>query len=226
MGEQDCWTPARIELLAWLRRNAPSLAELYDGSVQLIYVSPVPGRVRFISHAVREIRNRLPDVIAGSQEGIQLQYKNRLDELSELWVLGGLPTDGSLPTSIATGVSMNPGTPDIPVDRRLFSRIAKLIGDHNATRMKPEDAAIRLFAGAAPENLHSRDSLRPVVREWLDITDWFMGKAHDSGQVDADCDSTELRRNFEFFETILAALVRGFFTTAEELDAILEDANS
>ena len=58
------WTPRRVDLRSWLQRNAPSLGELYVGAVLLVFGRPIPGRVRFVAHAVREIRNRLPDVVS------------------------------------------------------------------------------------------------------------------------------------------------------------------
>ena len=58
----------RLELLAWLRRNAPSLAELYEGAVLLLQNRP-PAHVRLIAHSVREIRNRLPDYVSKVESG-------------------------------------------------------------------------------------------------------------------------------------------------------------
>lgn len=220
------WTPARLELRSWLQRNAPSLAELYEGAVRLTYESPLSGQVRFVSHAVREIRNRLPDVISGIKGGGQLQYKNRLDDLVKAWQNAGFSLEGSIPGLV---VSTEPATlpsPDVTLPRHLFLRIATLIKDHETTRTKPEDAAIRLFEACAPENQQLRDTLRPVVLQWLEVTDWFMRRAHDSGRVDADCDRKEFHRQFELFELALGALARGFFATVEGLDEILEDANS
>ncbi len=222
----DCWTPRRIELRGWLERNAPSLGELYEGAVALMFVTPVPGRIRLIAHAVREMRNRLPDVISGAKSGGTLQYKNRLDDVTKVWLRSGLPADGSFPnTTLGLGVEP-PEAPDIPIERRVFMEVSRLVKDHVAARQRPEDAAIRLFEAIAPENLPLRDSLRPVVRQWLSITDWFVGRVHDSGQTDTDCDEKEFRAKFELFEATLAALVRGFFSTVEELDEILEDTNS
>lgn len=227
MGDSECWTPARIELSAWLTRNAPSLAELYQGSVELMFNRPGPGRIRFVSHAVREIRNRLPDAISGVKGGGRLDYPSRLDEISRLWEQAGLPTDGSLAAApMATGDSKDATTPDLAIDRALFAKMGRLIGDHKAAREKPDAAALRLFVGAAPENAASQASLRPVIMEWKRVTDWFVRSDHDTGRADADCDLAEFRRKFEHFERILGALVRGFFSTAEGLDAILEDTNS
>jgi hypothetical protein len=116
--------------------------------------------------------------------------------------------------------------PDISIPRPLFLLIARLVRDHVATRSKPEDSAFRLFEACVPENQQQRDALRPVIQQWLEVTDWFMRRAHDSGRIDADCNEDEIRRNFELFESILGALVRGFFAMVEELDEILEDTNS
>jgi len=98
--DKICWTPARVELLTWLQRNAPSLAELYQGAVDLMYANLFPGRVRFVSHAVREIRNRLPDISAGTTRGGQLQYKKRMDDLAKAWKNAGFNLDESIPSSL------------------------------------------------------------------------------------------------------------------------------
>jgi hypothetical protein len=223
---QTYWTNARLELQAWLQRNAASLAELYEGAVRLVYDNALPGRVRFVCHAVREIRNRLPDVLSGATQGGQLQYKNRLDDIVKAWQRAGFALDGSIPVVHALSDEAALLQPDIATPRVLFLQIAHLIADHVATRSKPEDSAFRLFEACAPENQQQRDALRPVIQQWLGVTDWFMRRAHDSGRTDADCIEDELRRKFELFESILGALVRGFFATVEELDEILEDTNS
>lgn len=229
MGDSDCWTQERIELRAWLDRKRSSLAELYHGSVELMFNKPVPGTIRFVSHAVREIRNRLPDAISGVKGGGRLNYPDRLDELSSLWEQTGLPVDGSLAAApMATGDSTDTATPDVLIGRTLLSKVGSLIGDHRAAREKPDEAALRLFVGAAPENAASRDSLRPVIKEWRLVTEWF--SPHDTGRVDADCDFAEFKRKFRQFERILSTLARGFFDVTAEgvegLDAILEDTNS
>lgn len=218
LAQASCWNQSRLELRSWLQRNAPSLAELYEGSVILLYATPLPGRVRFVSHAVREIRNRLPEVISGERGTPRLDYKNRLDRLAKRWRNHEQP----LRLSSATP----PDTPDITIDRSLYIEISELIKDHHETRSKPEETAFRLFESLAPENKQLRDTLRPIIQHWLDVTNWFMSKAHDSGRTDADYDENQLLNQFENFERALKALVGSFFSTVAELDEILEDANS
>lgn len=215
------WTKPRLELSAWLQEKAPSLNELYSGSLKMIYDSPkMPGRVRFISHAVRELRNRLPDYVSGTKSDGALQYKNELDELASLWHgtvagSGGLAVTGDIPKSASV---------TIPAD--VYERINGLIQKHNRAREKPLDSARRLFETLLPENAAARVNLLPQLDQWLETTHWFTGQAHDNNKRDDDYKWDDVLNRFELFETSLVSLIRGFFHTTESLDEILEDANS
>jgi hypothetical protein len=221
---EDYWTEPRLELRAWFNRNAPSLGELYEGSLRMLFMYDFPGRTRFIAHAVREIRNRLPDVIAGTNSKETVQYKNRLDVIVKDWEKAGFSLEGTIPMEVTMGHKTLSN--DVPMPRKLWEKIAILIKDHIKARERPEEAASRLFEGIVPENQALRDTLRPVIHQWLNVTDWFQKKVHDSGARDNDIDGNEFLRKFELFEIALRALVRGFFKTTEELDEILENANS
>jgi len=222
--ENTLWTGNRRELLEWLRRNASSLAELFEGAVSLLYGSPVPGFSRFVSHAVREVRNRMPGVISGTSSSGRLDYKGRMDQIAAAWKTAGISLEGTgvrteNPDSAAASVS-----PQTALPRKLAQKIARLVADHEAAREKPMDAAIKLFEGVAPENEKFRDTLRPVVLQWLETCDWFMKRTHDSGAMDADVEVEELRKNFAIFETTLLTIVRGlstFFANTDELDECL-----
>jgi hypothetical protein len=222
--EENYWTHPRLELKAWFQRNAPSLCELYDGALRMIFLPDFPGRMRFIAHAVREIRNRLPDVIAGPKTGGPVQYKNRLDDIVKDWEKCGLLADGSTTTSLNSSETIPSG--HILIPRLLFQKIAILVKEHVEGRESREEAAIRLFEGIAPENQDLRDTLRPIVHQWLEVTEWFVKKVHAPSFEASNVDAKEFRRYFDIFEKTLGALVRSFFKTVEELDEILEDTNS
>jgi hypothetical protein len=85
---------------------------------------------------------------------------------------------------------------------------------------------MRLFESCAPENKQLQEALKPIVSQWMEITEWFVETVHDSGQGDDDHNWEEFTRNFLLFETTLTALVGQFFTSIAGLDEILEDANS
>lgn len=221
----DYWTPLRRELCDWFKRNAPSLGELYEGAVEMVFREDFPGRVRFVSHAVREIRNRLPNVIAGYKAGIQLQYKNRLDAVLKVWKTYGLPLDGSLPEQI-TRENPLPSSDYLPIPLDIYTMVAQLVSDHEKTRETPREAAKRLFEAIDPNNNVSEAFLRPRIEFWIKSTEWFVERAHDRGEIDENMGAEEFKERFEIFEKMLFSMIREFFKTMEELDAILEEANS
>lgn len=59
------WTEDRRELLCFLEENAPLLAMIYAAAVAIIDFETVPGRSFLVWHAIREIRNRLPEALSG-----------------------------------------------------------------------------------------------------------------------------------------------------------------
>lgn len=219
---EEYWTTQRIDLSDWFQRNAPSLGELYKAALMMIYDGNFPGRTRFIAHAVREIRNRLPDVICGVKRG-RVEYVNRLDELWRQWIKSGLNLDDpdSQPTTSARQVPEKYVSVPFP----LFRKVSDLVREHVEKRETQRQKAARLFEAISPGDQDLLDYLRPVIFQWLEVTDWFVGKAHDSGVQDNVTDEKELNERFELFEMSLGTLLRGFFKTIEGLDEVLEDAN-
>jgi len=213
-----CWTPSRLELLSWLRRNALPLAELYEGAVVLTFAIATPGRFRFAAHAVREIGNRLPDAIAGPKRSAQVQYATKVEELAHLWRHEGLVLD-----SPTTGNAVTPVDPSIPIPRHLYTKISELIDEHLRGRGRSREAAERLFSALEDATVGSANAA--VIDQWLDILRWFVGRSHNWNCLDSDQNEAEFRHKFELFESSLTALVRQFFSTVSELDEVLAKTN-
>src|ERR1700677_2005187 len=72
------WNPLRRELEVWLGQHSPDLVDIYRGALKILFVPEFPGRLRFVSHAVREIRNRVPDAITGTRPK-RVEYMNDCD---------------------------------------------------------------------------------------------------------------------------------------------------
>jgi len=222
------WDENRKELRGWLERNgADHLGQLYEGCLMILYTPNFPGRKRFVSHAVREIRNRLPDVIAGEKSGGTFQWKNRLDELAKEWGRAGISFDVP-PLPSTTDPSATPAAPGaVPVPKKLFEKIRKMLKDHVETREKPLEAARRLFEAVAPENKKLRNEVMPLLVQWIQITEWFVTETHEGVSPDGAGNAPdELIIKFQQFELTLLSLIGKFFKTLGGLDEILEDTNS
>jgi hypothetical protein len=107
---------------------------------------------------------------------------------------------------------------------KVFRHVQLTLREHSAARERPEQAAVRLWEGlgSSPED---RTAIVPVINEWLEVTEWFVIRAHDRGQVDFAYARGEYDQNFGRFERILGALVSGFYPVVEGLDEILGEAN-
>ncbi len=214
------WNPRRRELREWFDRNAPALGELYQGAVLLIHEERIPGHRRLVAHAMREIGNRLPGIVGAEVRG-RVQYTNRLDDLHRKWTKWG-------PERLSNGDwPALPGTTNqVAVDVRLVHQLAGLIEDHAAARERPTEKARRLFL-AACDGDGPHPGLGPVVEQWVGLTKWAVSKTHvPSGPNPKDIDAEQLKEKFTLFEDTLIALLGNFYSTVEELDAILEAANS
>jgi hypothetical protein len=173
LGEKDTyWTRNCRELAECLSSISPSIAELYQGAVELLFDRPVPRFSRFVSHAVREIHNRLPQEVSGLTSAGRLDCKSRMDELVPLWRGASVFVDGMLPATGTEDGSV--GATGILVPKRVARKIAALVDDHERARERPRDAAMRLFESVAPRNQQYRDSVRPVILQWMEVGNWFL----------------------------------------------------
>jgi hypothetical protein len=157
----SCWTAKRLGLHGWLQRAAPQLAEVYAGAVTMAFDRGFPGRVVFVWHAMREIRNRLPDAVAGGIASSPLQYRDLADEIQRCWIEDGWPNDGAIALTDPSEPSAS-GPARHEVSRDLLLAVGRLVGGHAAIADRNQANAQRLFDAVA-------GSAAPayVVRTWL-----------------------------------------------------------
>ncbi|MEQ8996615.1 MAG: hypothetical protein RID53_08950 [Coleofasciculus sp. B1-GNL1-01] len=226
------WTNARLKILEWLQEQAPPLAQLYEGAVCLVFEQPIPGKLRFVAHAVREIRNRLPDYISSGNGHKRLEYTKEVDRLLESWQGCGFSLTQTVPDSqMNSSGSLPPLSPDISVPQKLFLAIQQLLQKHQQVRLNNREKAIVFFEKCIPTKQSSPEALHPIAKHWRDVTKWFMDQTHDKGKVDTDeanRNEQELQSKFELFESFLieCARTQSFYSTTDKLDDILEQINS
>jgi hypothetical protein len=173
----------------------------------------------FVWHAIREIRNRLPDALAGEVASSSFQYGDVADEIRQCWVEDGWPDDGAVALTDPSEPSAS-GPARHEVSRDLFLSVARLVAGHAAIRDRNLGNAQRLFDAVA-------GSAAPayVVRSWVRGGRQAHRLAHVHNKpVDAD-DEASLESDFAAFEAVLMAIANRSYENMDDLDEILGSAN-
>jgi hypothetical protein len=135
----SCWTAKRLRLRDWLERTAPQLAQVYAGAVTMAFDPDFPGRVVFVWHAMREIRNRLPDAVAGEVDSSSLEYGDLAKSIRRCWIEDDLPNDGEIvPTDPSEPSARGPARYEI-------SRELLVAGDALSVGMPRSQSGMKLM---------------------------------------------------------------------------------
>ena len=119
--KKDCITKEQKQLLDWFKLNgAESLGELYMGVLFIMEQKEIPGQITFISHAIREIGNRLPAVFNIGTSS-RIQYVNELDNIAKYWK--NLNPQSTRETTVVS----NDGPKRVEISLALYNKISKLI---------------------------------------------------------------------------------------------------
>jgi hypothetical protein len=156
----------------------------------------------------------------------RLDYTTVVDRLVVKWKAYNLPLL-VLTNSAGADLPSTPPSAEISLPTPVYEALRQFLSEHSDARIRPRDKAQRMFDTLLSDATDQSAAIAPVVSQWLRVTRWFVSCAHfPRSSSPASAQADELERNFELFETTLMALVRAFFSTTGELDAILEEANS
>lgn len=231
----DDLPPLRREVADSLRRHASDLAELYEGALRILSEAHFPGKVRFVAHAIREIVNRLPDAM-GAPRAAHIQYQDLCDKIENDWRKHGLPSDGTLPPDPESG--SNPKITDVKLPRSVYLKMGVLVRTHAEGRDANDRRWDRLFEMIEPDDPAAEARFAFLRREWRAIGRLAVGRAHvpatgsdisnrpSPPSDDSTSDEDMVKGCLERLEAALGAFFREFFKTTDELDKILEEANS
>ena len=210
----------RIDLLGWLENNAPTIAPIYRGALAIAMSDSFPGRAHFVAHAIREIRNRLPDALGLRVGRRDARYEQFTDKVRERWLADGLPEDGRL--SQAGSAPLASGPPGRRVSDEFLASVGELIEEHNEAqenRRIRDEHAFSALSDRGPVPPYFVDYWRRLYRD-------AHGVAHLRDEpLPAEADG-EWVANFREFEDILMALSKRSYESLDDLDILLERANT
>jgi len=205
-----------IEIISWFRRqNYPVLGELYEGAIRILSEENFPGFIQFVAHSVREIKNRLPDLILG-EEHVYFDWKKEIINLEKCWIRADVAI-------VEVTESENLAEYTIPVPYELCKRIEELFNKYAESNETYRNRIFRLFS-VATNIRNSEYIMRPVVLRWIEVTDWFVTIVHVRSEL-LQVDNNNLNKKFLEFENMLHALQGNVFQGTKDLDEILAETN-
>ena len=214
------WSPERAALFRWLDRVAPQLAPIYLGALRLAMDEGFPGRVRYIAHSIREIRNRLPDAIDGALKLPMSNYRPYVASLQEQWVAHGFAPDGIAPTMDASSASGLTATETV-VSAEFVRAVALLMAEHSRVtvgREALEAPRFEAMCGPGPHPAYVLDGLRRA-------TDSVHKFAHVGDAPLPPAAEAEWTDRFSAFEGFLMTISRGATESLDAADYLLRSAN-
>ena len=179
-----------------------------------------PGRVHFITHAIREIGNSLPSTLGPKVKKKLAGYADLTDIIRDRWLAESLPEDGRLRLSEESAPSASgPGRHEVSVE--LLASVGKLIEKHNeaqANRKARERAKFSALSDWGSNPSYVISSWGRWAREAVQ----FVHARNAPLPAERDAEWVE---KFYAFEHELMAISRPSYENLDELDRLLDGAN-
>jgi len=192
---------------------------VFEATIRLAADRTFPGRVWFMAHALRDMRNRLPNAIAGSVKGSKTEYSVLAAQVTKCWREDGLPGDGSSPVLAGHEASAE-GPARLEVSATLIAAIGELVSGHMAIEPRKKESARRLWEAIGGQPVPDY-----AVRIWLDATNRAEKFAHLREKPLTAEDEEEFEQIFNACERALVAMANKSYENMDEIDAILDSAN-
>ena len=180
-----------------------------------------PGRVHFVAHAIREIRNRLPGALGPKVARRDAGYEGLTDKIREQWLAEGLPGDGRLPPPAESAPSASgPARRDVSVE--FLASVGRLVKSHNEAqenRRTRDEYAFDALSDRSPIP-------RYVVENWRKLYRDVQGFAHARDEPLPESADGEWVEKFFEFEALLLAISKRSYENLDDLDSLLKRANT
>ena len=199
---------------------APQLAPVYLGALRMATDEGFPGRVHYIAHSIREIRNRLPDAIDGTLKLPMSNYPHYVEEVQRQWIDQGFAPDGVAP-SLDSSVTSGSTRDEVAVSAEFLGSVAELVLEHSRVTVGREELEERRFEAMCGPGPHPRYVLDGLRR----ATDSIHKFAHVGDKPLAPAAEDEWTDRFSAFEDFLMMISRGVTENFDAADDFLKSAN-
>lgn len=217
-------SPDQEKIARWLATQSLSLGEAYAAALRLLEDDAFSGRAQMICHAGRDLCTGLQDlrVVAKREHADTTRI---LREIESVWEKEGLGGAGIVEAAELTPLVEQTASPEVAIPQHLMTLLQRLIQEHRRGSTNQEEQAAELFRTKDPATVKRPEALRPLLKEWARLRQWFHHYAHFAVQQRTP-EERELQDQFASLENFILGVIRTFYEGMEGLDEILEEANS
>jgi hypothetical protein len=215
-------TADQKQVFFWLNDTLkmPGFAEVYSGAVHFLNTKP-SGYITFVSHAGRDLMNRLAADWLNVESGGWVDYRKLVREIHRHWE-SDLNNVQSLekpkgPVEKETVIK-------VPVDACLA--VEDLLRQHKQGNERADRQDLCFFQAFL--DYHNIDMTpKNFLSEWKQARAFFLSKTHlSSTRVDDADAAVKLEEHFRFLDGMLLVAAKSEYERIKELDEILDATNA
>ena len=219
------WDAQRARIYSWLGdQGGVGFAEAFKGAAMVMHSKP-SAYVRFVCHAIRDITNGLPAMIA-KQQRKQVQYQQLVSGIFAQWETEKLPRSPITTANAVLEERVSGRFTDVTISAELVEKIGTLLNEHEQGRARGKENPLTFLEASIPESAGRPDLLAIPRAQWKALHDDAQDDAHENGHGCNAEDEADCANLFSRFETLLSSLAGSYYRSLENLDAILEEANA
>lgn len=212
------WSPARRARRSRLAEASRDLADLYEVAIDLVGNPDAPARMLLLGHCMREIGNRLPEILNPDLPG-RSKLDKAVQSLVADWRAAG-------PRLSEVEQSDDP-TPAISVPRKIAASLESVVAEFEYGETANYAKASFLVVGSVPDNLSvAAKNPDPAVSALVRTRRYFMGHTHAGVEDRQAPDEAELEEHVSHFEYVLDVRLGDWWEARVSIQDILARANA
>jgi len=213
------WSPARRDRRARLAAAASrDLAELYEAAIDMLGDPGRPARMFLLGHCMREIGNRLPNILTPELPDSSKQNL-AVEQLAEAWRAAGLGVQ-------IVGSEESTQSPDVSVPRGVAAAIETVVAEYELGHRANYAKGSFLVQGVIPPDLAgAAANPDPSVQAFLRSKGFFMGHTHAGEEDRPPPREEEIQDRVRHFEDVLDARLGDWWAVQADVRDLVTRAN-
>lgn len=212
------WSPARRDRRARLAAASRDVAELYEAAIDMLSDPGSPARMFLLSHCMREIGNRLPNILNPELPNSS-QQNLAVEQLAKAWRAADVGIQ-------IVGAEESTQAPDVSVPRVVAVAIETVVAEYEVGQRANYAKGSFLVQGVvSPDPAGPTRNRDPSVQAFLGSRSFFMGHTHAGNKDRPPPREEEIQDRVRHFEDVLDARLGDWWAVQADVRDLVMRAN-